>query len=380
MKKALSIILILTLAVSFFSKEVLIAETATQFRGMSDPDLLPYIQDTLYESLVQELKSESYFVENVNAVYISQDYLDELAFNSLANIYFGYTLADLDKQFQGQRYIFTLGANHETNEELWTDYDDTFDRIIQNVAIGSGVILICVTVSFVTAGMVAPACCMIFAYAADGAIARAITGSVFGGISAGIVKGIETGDMNEALKSAALVGSEGFKWGAITGAIAGGASEAIALKGATLNGLTMNEAAFIQCETGYPLSVIKEFHSLEEFQVYQDAGLMTEIIDGKAALIRNIDLEKTDAIGRTNLERMRLGEPALDPDGIAYEIHHVGQKNDSVFAILTQSEHRGQGNFRILHDNLLESAVDHGAAFEKQKRTFWIGYADLIGN
>ena len=32
--------------------------------------------------------------------------------------------------------------------------------------------------------------------------------------------------MNEALDAAALTGSEGFKWGAITGAITGGGEEA----------------------------------------------------------------------------------------------------------------------------------------------------------
>lgn len=69
---------------------------------------------------------------------------------------------------------------------------------------------------------------------------------MFSGVSAGVVKGIETGDLNESMKAAALAGSEGFKWGAISGTIAGGAGEAIALKGATLNGLTMNEAALIQ--------------------------------------------------------------------------------------------------------------------------------------
>ena len=46
--------------------------------------------------------------------------------------------------------------------------------------------------------------------------------------------------MSQALRTAALNGSESFKWGAITGVISGGATETIALKGATLNGLIMN--------------------------------------------------------------------------------------------------------------------------------------------
>ena len=62
-----------------------------------------YIEDTLYESLVSELDSEDYFVENVTAIYISQDYLDELEYNSKANVFFGYTLNGLEAQFEGNK-------------------------------------------------------------------------------------------------------------------------------------------------------------------------------------------------------------------------------------------------------------------------------------
>lgn len=58
---------------------------------------------------MSDLDSSDYFVENVQAVYISQEYLDELAFNSQENVYFGYTLSELNAQFQGEKYIFTLG-------------------------------------------------------------------------------------------------------------------------------------------------------------------------------------------------------------------------------------------------------------------------------
>ena len=42
------------------------------------------------------------------------------------------------------------------------------------------------------------------------------------GLTAGIVKGIETGNVKEAVKKGMLVGSEGFKWGAISGAVKSG--------------------------------------------------------------------------------------------------------------------------------------------------------------
>ena len=137
------------------------ADGTPDFQGLNDPALLPYLEDTLYQELVSALDSEDYFVENVSAIYISQEYLDELAYNSQANIFFGYTLDELDAQFQGEKYVFTLGDHDETVVQPFEAYDDTMNRIIRNVAVGTGVILICVTVSVVTAGAGAPAVSMI---------------------------------------------------------------------------------------------------------------------------------------------------------------------------------------------------------------------------
>lgn len=158
MKKLCSLLLALVLLAG-----CALGESAPEFRRMGDAALLPYLENSLYEQLVSDLDSSDYFVENVQAVYISQEYLDELAFNSQENVYFGYTLSELNAQFQGEKYIFTLGENNETVVVPWTDYDDAYERVIRNVAIGTGVILVCVTVSVVSAGVGAPAVSMIFA-------------------------------------------------------------------------------------------------------------------------------------------------------------------------------------------------------------------------
>lgn len=348
------------------------------FRGMNDPALLPYIEDTAYSELVSHLDSDEYFVENVSAIYISEEYLEELAFNSQSNIYFGYTLAELDAQFKGEKYLFTLGQNNETVVEPWTSYDDSYERILHNVAVGTGVILVCVTVSVVTAGAGVPAISMIFAVAAKTGATCALSGAAIGGVSAGIVTGIKTGDMNAALKSAAMAGSEGFKWGAISGAISGGAGEAIALKGATLNGLSMNEAAIIQRESGYPLDVIKGFKSMEQYNICKDAGLTPRMIDGKMALIRDIDLKYVDEMGRTNLQRMEQGLAALDPaTGQSYQLHHIGQEMDSTLAILTEAEHMQGGNNLIWHELGEASKIDR-AIFDKQRSAFWETIAGVL--
>jgi hypothetical protein len=52
---------------------------------------------------------------------------------------------------------------------------------------------------------------------------------LIGGVSAGVIEGYKTKDFDSALKAAALGGSEGFKWGAISGAIVGGVSELSAI-------------------------------------------------------------------------------------------------------------------------------------------------------
>lgn len=354
-----------------------IAEDAGQFKGLNDKNLLPYLEDTVYQALIENVDSEQYFVENVKAIYISDEYLEELQFNSKANVYFGYTLDELEQQFQGERYIFTLSETNETIAKPWEPYDNPMDTVIRNVAVGTGVILLCVTVSAVSAGAGAPAMCMIFAVAAKTGTVAALSGGAIAGVAGGIVEYAKTGDINQALTKAAVSGSEGFKWGAISGAISGGAGEAIALKGATLNGLTMNEAALIQMDSEYPLSLIKEFHSLDEYEIYREAGLKPQMVSNRTAMIRDIDWNRKDPFGRTNLERIATGENPLDPDGIPYELHHVGQENDSVFAILTQAEHRGEGNFRMLHENLRESVIDR-AEFAKEKVQFWKSLYSIV--
>ena len=58
-------------------------ETMPNFTGMNDPELLSYVENNVYSNLVQTLGSDEYFVENVEALYISQEYVDELAYNSI---------------------------------------------------------------------------------------------------------------------------------------------------------------------------------------------------------------------------------------------------------------------------------------------------------
>ena len=175
------------------------------------------------------------------------------------------------------------------------------------------------------------------------------------------------------------MGSEGFKWGAISGAISGGASQTAGLYGATRNGLTMNQAAAIQRQSKYPLDVIKEFSSMEQYEICKNAGLTPQMVNGNTALVRSIDLDLVDDLGRTNLQRMQEGLAALAPDGSSYQLHHIGQQADSTLAILTQAEHLQGGNHSIWHIFGSASQVHGtGSTWALQRQEFWKTLASML--
>ena len=347
-----------------------------QYSSLDDPELLAHIEDLVYRDTIASLNSEAYIVENVTAIYISKEYLDELTYNSQSNVYFGYSLAELDEIFEGKKYIFNLSEGGTTTvEELLEIEDVSTEKMFKNVAIGTGVILVCVTVSVVSAGASAPAVSMIFAASATTASGFAVSSAAFGGISAGAVRGIQTGDFNEVVQAAAMEASEGFKWGAIIGAVIGGGTEAFLLKSATKSGLTMDDAARIQVDSDLPIDIISQMHSLDEYLVYKESGLYPMMVKGRTALVQKIDLTYVSELSDkkvTNLVRMQKGYPPLDPvSGKAYELHHIGQKKDAMLAILTQDQHRGKGVFTKLHKIWKDSNVPRGTEWNKTVSEFW---------
>ena len=347
-----------------------------EYAKLSDPDLRRYIEDAVYAQLIQDLDSNNYVVERVQTAYVSQEYIDELEYNSKSNIYFGFTLEELESYYQGERYVFTLGEDGHTTTRAFEAFDDTYSRVVRNVATGSGVILVCVTVSAVTAGAGIPAASAIFAVAAETGTTVALSSGAIAGLSAALVTGLETGDAEEALRSAAIAASEGFMWGAIGGALSGGANEAYGLYQATAGGLTMNEVATIQQESGLSLDVISQLNSMEQYEILQEAGSFEGMVNGRTALLREIDLYQVDEMGRTNLERMAQGLAPMDPSGHPYELHHVGQHADSMLAVLTREEHRLGDSYSIWHD-IIESEIDR-PEFNKQKQAFWKAVAEQL--
>ena len=354
--------------------------TTAQFANLSEPELLDYMESEIYSTLVEDLDSDEYFVENVEAIYVSQEYLDELGYNSQENIYFGYKLSDIADAFGENPYVFTVGDDGQTQVVPFEPYDNTWHEVVKNVAIGSGVILVCVTVSAVTGGAGLPVASAIFAVSAKTGTLTALSGGAISGAISGAVTGIQTRDLEETIKASALAASDGYKWGAIMGAATGGIGEAIALRGASTNGLSYAEAASIQQESKYPVDVIKGFETTEQYEICKEAGLTVETVSNKSALVREIDLTYTKD-GVTNLERMLKGNAAIDPiSGEAYELHHIGQKIDSTLAILTKYEHRQGGNHRIWHyvgDAIGENPTQQ-PGWSKQASDFWKEFGAMM--
>lgn len=341
------------------------------FRSLGDPELLKFMEGAVYAHLVEQM-GKDVCIDNVSAIYLSQEFIDELNYNSKANVFFGYTLKELDEQFQGQSYLFTV-ENGQTVVKPRSPYDDTYDKMIRNVAIGTGVILICVTISVVTYGAGAPAASAIFACAAKSGTIMGLSSGTISGVATGVTTGVRTGDWEKAKKEGALAASESFKFSVIAGTIMGGAGEAVGLHNvAKATKLSMDEVAIIQRESKLPLQFIKHFENFKQYEIVRGQKLKGIVINGKQAIVREIDLNPT------NLERMRKGLAPLDPNGVAYELHHLKQDPSGILAILTREEHIGKGNKSIWHEIVEGSQVDHGPEWTKTTRDFWKAFYKIV--
>lgn len=131
-------------------------------------------------------------------------------------------------------------------------------------------------------------------------------------------------------------------------------------------------------EKDYPDTVLDAIGSEAEARIYENAELEPEVVNGKDALIRtDIDYDKQDEMGESNLDRMRAGRSPLAADDRPVELHHIGQKPDSPLAELTRAEHRQDGNDNILHNKLKESEIDR-TDFNEERKEYWKARAQQI--
>ena len=246
MKKIIIKIVILSLIVAIIvctcvhinQKNKVVEMDEISFTGLDDDKLQEYVIENLYAKLNSKFSNDDFLIENISSTYVSKEYIEELSFNSKSNVYFGYSLDELAEQFNEKKYVFEVGENNETTVKEFEEYNDTYKKMLKNVAIGSGVILICTTVSIATGGTVS----VIFAASAKTATEFSISSFVISGVISSAVEYYKTGDIQKSLEKGALDGSESFKWGAILGGISGGASETFAQLKVAKDIKTMNSS------------------------------------------------------------------------------------------------------------------------------------------
>ncbi|KLT18929.1 hypothetical protein AA980_06100 [Neobacillus vireti] len=126
-----------------------------------------------------------------------------------------------------------------------------------------------------------------------------------------------------------------------------------------------------------PLDEALKDASPEEINIYKEAKLKVATVNRREALIRtDINYEVTDQFGRTNLERIEEGYAPL-VDGQPIELHHIGQGMDCPLAELKWTEHRGEGNYSVLHDVTKESEINR-PLFNLEKEAHWKARAEQI--
>ena len=151
--------------------------------------------------------------------------------------------------------------------------------------------------------------------------------------------------------------------------------------------MTLVETLKIKAQTHWPDEIISAIASMEEAEIYMKAGLKAARIGSRWALIRS-DINWSDYSARrntwlknkladyskwvdyNNADLIGEGFPPRDVNGDPYELHHIGQRQDSPFAELTWAEHRGDGNNTILHQAGKESEIDR-QTFDREKSDYW---------
>lgn len=155
--------------------------------------------------------------------------------------------------------------------------------------------------------------------------------------------------------------------------------------------MTTQEQNTIRQRTCWPEEIIRHISSMAEAEIYMRARLQARKVGGRWALCRT-DINWSDySIRRNtwlrdspqqglkkyeewaqynNADLIGEGFPPRDQNGDPYELHHIGQHQDSPLAELTWAEHKGDGNFSILHHFDDESEIDR-QQFDTEKSQHW---------
>lgn len=341
------------------AKTVVPPETETEKVVPSDPRYLEELKEAVAAEVAKQLDPQKYKVESVEVRYLPQEYLEELQFNARENVYFGHTLSELDALFQGEKYLFTLGDDGKTRVEKFTPYDDSYDRMLKNVAVGAGVIVVCVVVAGVAA-VTAGTTSLVFVLAvsaAENAIRAAVMSALVGCLLDGALESWQTRDMEKALKACAMGASEGVKWGAITGAASGGIGKGMVILRNVKKGKPLPKALNNSRKTGpsanpkdLPENIQHEFAWVDLFRSVpknvskwvrscaEKGACKLQTVGGQNAVVRPLSCaEVGTALWATHHAAEQMA-PLVLPSGETYGLYPAGKGKEPLFIMLTQEE------------------------------------------
>lgn len=141
-------------------------------------------------------------------------------------------------------------------------------------------------------------------------------------------------------------------------------------------GLTDKEKQKIKEETGWSDVIIDAIESMDQYEIYKNAGLHEAEINGRKCLVKDIDMDYVDPkTGMTNRERMERGLSPIDSKtGEKIELHHMGQKFDAPFAELSENSEHGDGRHKTLHTSTEDSwrnDSEKNREYNNQRKEHW---------
>ena len=108
----------------------------------------------------------------------------------------------------------------------------------------------------------------------------------------------------------------------------------------------------------------------QELSVYARNGLQESKILDRPCLQLDIDPERTDAMGRSNMDRMAAGRAPIDENGDPVNLHHIGQKENSPLAELPDRVHKECD--AVLHDKTMPTEVHgDGNHWNEERSQYW---------
>ena len=194
--------------------------------SLDNKEFLDSLSSGMYAELANALDSDEYRVDSVEAVYISKEYIEEIEYNSKSNVYFGHTIAELDELFGDKKYVFTLGEDGNTVVNEFEEQTSSISKTLKKIAVGTGVVLICVAVTVITI-KTGPAVAKAFLAISPKALGTTSTmmisqKTLTDGLSilgAGVVEGVQTKDFGKALNAMKDEALEEFAIEAVAGFI-----------------------------------------------------------------------------------------------------------------------------------------------------------------